>query len=392
MYSEEDNVINLYNHGGSANHGCEAIVRSTVSMIGEKCILYSNMPEEDIRYGINKICKVITDKNLKVQRGTISWLTSKLSTKMTGSIDLEIKYRRKGLISNIQRNDLCLSIGGDNYCYPGTEILASVNRNIKKKKGKTILWGCSVSPELISKPDISNDLASFNLIIARETISYDALKLINPNTIMATDPAFTLKQINLPLPENWMEGNMIGINISPLIIKREQNEGIIYEACRRLIREILTNTDLGIALIPHVVWTENDDRIPLQKLFDEFSESNRIVILSDCNCMELKGYIARCRMFIGARTHATIAAYSTCVPTVVLGYSVKSIGIARDLFGTDINYVLPVEEIENGNELIEHFYWLRQNEQAIHRYLTQKMPAYINAAYDAKNALFELME
>ena len=138
MYSEEDNVINLYNHGGSANHGCEAIVRSTVSMIGEKCILYSNMPEEDIRYGINKICQVITDKNLKVQRGTISWLTSKLSTKMTGSIDLEIKYRRKGLISNIQRNDLCLSIGGDNYCYPGTEILASVNRNIKKKKGKWI--------------------------------------------------------------------------------------------------------------------------------------------------------------------------------------------------------------------------------------------------------------
>ena len=67
--------------------------------------------------------------------------------------------------------------------------------------------------------------------------------------------------------------------------------------------------------------------------------------------MELKGYIARCRFFIGARTHSTIAAYSSGVPTLVLGYSVKSKGIAKDLFGTYENYVLTVQQLKEYSEL-----------------------------------------
>ena len=55
--------------------------------------------------------------------------------------------------------------------------------------------------------------------------------------------------------------------------------------------------------------------------------------------MELKGFIARCRFFVGARTHATIAAYSSCIPTFSVGYSIKAKGIAQDIFGTYKNYV-----------------------------------------------------
>ena len=58
---------------------------------------------------------------------------------------------------------------------------------------------------------------------------------------------------------------------------------------------------------------------------------------------------------MGARTHATIAAYSTCVPTVVFGYSVKSIGIAKDIFGTTDHYVLPVSGVTNSEQFIESF-------------------------------------
>lgn len=56
-------------------------------------------------------------------------------------------------------------------------------------------------------------------------------------------------------------------------------------------------------------------------------------------------------MFIGARTHATIAAYSSLVPTLVVGYSVKARGIARDLFGTEKNYVLPVQLLRKEEDL-----------------------------------------
>lgn len=69
------------------------------------------------------------------------------------------------------------------------------------------------------------------------------------------------------------------------------------------------------------------------------------LIPSTLTAAQYKSIISRCDMFIGARTHATIAAYSTCVPTLVIGYSVKSKGIAKDIFGTDEGLVIPVSEI-----------------------------------------------
>ena len=45
----------LYPHGGSGNHGCEAIVRSTLKMI-PTATLFSSNPDEDKRYGLDAIC------------------------------------------------------------------------------------------------------------------------------------------------------------------------------------------------------------------------------------------------------------------------------------------------------------------------------------------------
>lgn len=136
-------------------------------------------------------------------------------------------------------------------------------------------------------------------------------------------------------------------------------------------------------MIPHVVWDNNDDREVLKQLYEEFKDTGRLVLVDDFNCMQLKGYIAKCRMFIGARTHATIAAYSSCVPTLVLGYSVKSRGIAKDLFGTDKNYVISVQDMKNSNLLSEGFLWLLENEKSIKAHLQSIMPDYINKVYTA---------
>jgi hypothetical protein len=49
------------------------------------------------------------------------------------------------------------------------------------------------------------------------------------------------------------------------------------------------------------------------------------------NAAELKYVILQCRFMVCSRTHASIAAYSSGVPTIVIGYSNKSKGIAADL-------------------------------------------------------------
>src|SRR5699024_6163198 len=121
---------------------------------------------------------------------------------------------------------------------------------------------------------------------------------------------------------------------------------------------IIENTECSIALIPHVVWEDNDDRTVLRMLYNKFQNTGRVVFVNDCNCMQLKGFISRCRFFVGARTHATIAAYSTCVPTLALGYSTKSRGIAKDLFGTEKNYVISVQDLRKKEDLLEAFKWI----------------------------------
>ena len=373
-------MIHLYYHGGSGNHGCEAIVRSTLDILKQQAVLHTSNIESDLHYGIDKIVTLKEDIGVPLPRKSFRYLLFALHHKLTESDYLHTRFAHDTFFSDISKGDVCLSIGGDNYCYKGTDILSHYNRCIKKKGAKTVLWGCSVEPKLTKNSAIAKDLAGYDLITARESISYEALKKVNPNTVLVSDPAFTLKRMDLPLPDGWIAGNMIGINASPLILS-SGNKELVLQAYRQLMKHILDTTDCGIALIPHVALPASDDRKVLELLYADFCDTGRVLLIPDRNCMELKGYIARCRMFIGARTHATIAAYSSCVPTLVLGYSVKSRGIARDLFGTEENYVLPVQDLTSTEDLARGFDWLCEHEVDIRVHLREVMPAYKGRAY-----------
>jgi polysaccharide pyruvyl transferase WcaK-like protein len=108
--------------------------------------------------------------------------------------------------------------------------------------------------------------------------------------------------------------------------------------------------------------------------------------------MQLKYIISQCQFFVGARTHATIAAYSTCVPTLAVGYSVKARGIARDIFGTEKNYVIPIQSLEHENDLVDAFKYIQKNKEGIRKYLQDFMPSYIKKAWQAGEEVKKLME
>lgn len=379
-------------HGGSANHGCEAIIRSSAKMFGENVTTYSMYPETDMRYALDQVVDLQYDCESEIKKPSLKYYASAVEMKFCNSTVLNTYFRWKTFFNSVKPGYIYLSTGGDNYCYTEVGKLSDYNRIIKLKKGKTVLWGCSVEPEVVARPEVTKDLARYDLISAREIISYEALREVNPNTVLVADPAFTLERVDLPLPDGWQENNMVGINASPLILQSASDGKIVFDAYCKLIEYILANTDCGIALIPHVVGKMNDDRVPLTDLFKKFQASNRIILIDDCNCMEIKGYIARCRMFIGARTHATIAAYSSCVPTLVLGYSVKSRGIAKDLFGQSERYVLPVQGMKSDVELRDAFCWLMENEEHIREHLNLVIPEYIEKAYWGRDAVYKLMK
>lgn len=384
--------INLYYHGGSKNHGCEAIVRGTNKILNMPLNLYSTSPDEDKQYKLDNLMNIKYDKEVNISRKSLKYILSALYIKLFNSTVKNTQYRRENLLKNINKEDICLSIGGDNYCYNGIEILADINTLMNKKGAKTVLWGCSINPEVLNE-HVKKDLLKYNLIITRETLTYEALKNIGveENVRLYPDPAFQLDPEILELPYGFKEGNTIGLNISPLISDYEQSNGQALKNYEALIEHIIENTDCQIALVSHVIKDNSDDRIPSQKLYDKFRRTGRVIMLGDYNCEQLKGFISRCRLFIGARTHATIAAYSTYVPTLVVGYSIKAKGIAKDIFGTYENYVIPVQSLNDKSDLINDFEWIRDNEDSIRKHLKSFMPEYKERALKAGDEIRGLM-
>lgn len=351
--------IILYPHGGSGNHGCEAIVRSTIKMIENVDFeLFSASLEEDIKYGLDEYCMVSTPQ-AAIKRFSMSYIIARLSGNMERLDELAFNP----IFEAVKRSDLMMSIGGDNYCYGVNNHILLINKKIRQLGKKTVLWGCSIEQEAIDTNVVFEDLAAYDRIIARESITYEALREKGlTNVSLFPDPAFQLNRIDRPLPEGFKQGNTVGINISPMIINYETKKGSTLNNYRKLIEYILATSDMNVALIPHVVWAHNDDRTPLLQLYNHFATTSRVVMIPDASASELKGYIARCRFFIAARTHASIAAYSECVPTIVVGYSVKARGLARDIFGTEKNYVIPVQSLREDDHLIKAFINMYRNE------------------------------
>lgn len=383
--------IYLYAHGGSGNHGCEAIVRSTVSLIEkidfEKIILISSSPEEDKFYGIDEICEVRKDVQ-PYSKFSFEFFKAYFALKIKKDYIPLDKMGYRQAIADMQPGDIALSIGGDNYCYADVKKYIMLHSLMKEKGAKTVLWGCSVEPSLLSDKVIAEDLSKYDLITARETISYEALKTVNKNTVLVADTAFILDTVKSNKENQFKDS--VGINISPMIIGNESESGVALANYKNMIEWILSDTDLNIVLVPHVMWDGGDDRIPCQLLYDHYKDSGRVFIIEDCNCMELKGVISGCRFFVGARTHSTIAAYSSGIPTLVVGYSVKSRGIAKDLFGTYENYVLPVQSLNNPDELTKCFVWIMEHEEEIKNHLKEILPEYTERAYLGKKALEKL--
>ena len=298
-------------------------------------------------------------------------------------------HNKSETFEHLNKNDIALSIGGDNYCYQGREILGYYNQILCRRGVKTILWGCSFEPKDLTS-DIAEDLSRYSAIVARERISYDLLKRVNPCTLLLPDPAFQLATSNVVLPSNFVQGNTVGINVSPLIAKLETIPGMTMQNYETLIERILATTNMSIALIPHVVKSNNDDREPLKALYNKYKASGRLVLIPDCTASELKGYISQCRFMVTARTHASIAAYSSCVPTLVVGYSVKARGIAQELFKTDEHYVFPVQNLHTKEDLTKAFQWLMDHEATVRQYLQAKMPEYRQKAMRLASVLQEL--
>ena len=338
----------IYGHGGSYNHGSEAITRRTVSLLrsispGCRITLCSHFPEQDMEF-----CLPIDEYTVRNPDGKTN----------------EEIYN--DAICKITSSTVCLHVGGDNYCYPNWERYAAIHYAALGRGARSILWSCSINPGLIDD-EMLMALRMHHLIAVRECVTYEALVTRGlTNVVKVADIAFTLE------PETVKVGieNYVAVNLSPLVLRKNS---MVMVAYRALIEYILSETDLNIALVPHVTMPMDNDCDALRKLCD--TDSDRIVTFFDrLSASQYKGIISRARFCVAARTHACIASYSSCLPVLAVGYSSKAVGIARDLGLED--YVIDALNMINTSEFLEKFKELINNEEKICRHLTDAMPKY----------------
>lgn len=381
----------LYMHGGSGNRGCEAIVRSTLKILNEEegsATIQSYAIDEDYSVHLDEICKIVSGKISTRRNSLLDLVTRSINRIFPSGVGLYYLrcspfYRKK------YANTIALSIGGDHYCVEGSlKYLALHNRRVRKSGGISVLWGCTVEPNFLL-PKVIHDLKQYDVITARENITYQALKNAGvENVYLYPDPAFSLPRKQSEISNKLMKGSVIGINISPHALRYSKDSEMVIKNYVNTIKWIINNTEMSVLLIPHVMKPNNNDLDALMKLKSEIPYSDRISIVpGEMNCMELKEVISKCSVFVGARTHSTIAAYSSCVPTLVLGYSIKAIGIARDIFSTDEGYVVQTQNLNEENQLCEAFINLYNKRDEIQKHLEYIMPSYIDRSKQAAEAL-----
>jgi polysaccharide pyruvyl transferase WcaK-like protein len=384
--------IMMFAHDGSLNRGCEAIVRSSTNIIkrkigGAKVFLVSGKPETD--KVITKLDGIMDGSTKPINKYSYTWFLSSVRYKLFHDESYALGKIHENIIKQISEVDICLSIGGDNYCYGEQPGWYEVDKRVKSKGKKLVLWACSIGEDDMSERKLK-DLKLFDLILARETLTYNMLKSKGLTNIkLCADPAFTMEKEELKLPTEWKENNTIGLNFSPLVANKNKNS---RAAIRSLIKHVLDTTSFTIALTPHVMESENNDFEFLEYYYQEFKDTGRVILLPDnLNAIQYKGYISRMRFFIGARTHATIASYSTCIPTMVLGYSVKSKGIAQDLFGEE-KLVIDLEGISNSQMLKASFDEMVKEEVELKKRLQQAIPNIKKMSYKAVEYLNDLVQ
>ncbi len=381
----------LYDHSGCYNRGCEAIVRTTVAILRRSfpdCAIglcSYNAAQDGVLRDIPNLTVFETALNAPtgVKRYINAFYYKALHT--------ERYYFKAALADTVrfaQDYDVCLLIGGDTFCYGDNAMIRSLTAQFKAMGKSVFAWGCSVGESDLTAEKIAT-FRSMDGVFARESLTEQVLKDAGVQTVVRRpDPAFTLPKEELPLPGGWGE-KTVGLNFSPLV---EMHRPGLKELAAELVRRIERETDYTPVLIPHVTKIkDNDDYEYLSEIKKASGAQKALLLPGDLTAPQYKGYIARTDLFMGARTHAIIGAYSSCVPAFALGYSVKARGIALDLFGRE-QCVRGVRDLNDGQALMACLRELEADAADMRARLTETMPQVTAASAGAGEQLKEILE
>lgn len=262
--------------------------------------------------------------------------------------------------------------GGDSFAdiYGNTRyVRGTICKHVVEKQSKLVLAPQTVGP-FKSKLNERFAVSAMNRakgVFARDQLSYEYVKKIAPRAslLLASDVA-----MGLPFDTSIFDCKVIGkinigINISGLLWKggytgnNQFRLSLDYvDFMKRIIKKYSEDSSYQVHLIAHVIedGAYEDD----YWICDELSRKYKNIILAPkfTNPIEAKNYICHMDVFMGARMHATIGAFSSGVPTIPIAYSRKFEGVFGSIgykINVDCKTLSTDEAFNKVNELIKDY-------------------------------------
>lgn len=397
------------------NRGCEALVRSTVEVVqarlpGSTFLVPSldiardsaQWPEAG-RQGVEFVSVP------EVPWRFVQW--SRLCSRLPFLTRLDWPaLKDHELPPGLAECDVLLSIGGDNYSLDydlaSLAYFVGVAEAALRRGLPALLWGASAGP-FSAIPAVEQRMAAhlrrLSQVTLREShsVHYLAQIGVTENVTQVVDSAFAMRPEPLDMTGFWPdrgENGVLGLNVSPLIEAvraRAGNRSRLADEVAAFVQSTVRDEGMSVLLVPHVAPLDgnavNNDEHLLASIAARLVDLGRGVsaVPGGMNAVQLKHIIGHCRFFIGARTHATIAALSMQVPTLSIAYSVKALGINRDLFGHE-RYVLDTRELD-ASTLAAGLSTLRRDEAEIRGLLAERIPEWRRRATLGAGALAGLL-
>lgn len=343
-------IFVLAGNGSYLNRGCEAIVRGTARILRNAFdnprIINANFDVTKPVFLPNERDTSIVHQPIQVpRRWSPKWIAKNTFRFTIPKLEQQTLF---GSIKNaILASEAVLSIGGDNYTldYGVPHPFIALDLYVKRLERPLIIWGASIGPfdsiPKFAKRILSHLRSDVTAIFVREEVSRQYLLKhgISKNVITMSEPAF-LMEAKL-VPESKLGFSLpcdaIGVNLSPLMASFVTAGNIKAWLLRSvsILKRLRQKFDEPLVLIPHVTAPgSNDHKFMCELLQHLRSDRSSIFLLPDkFTAAQTKWVISRMKCMIAARTHASIAALSSCVPTVSLAYSHKTEGINKQLFG-----------------------------------------------------------
>lgn len=421
MPTSKPMLIYLTGQNNFGNRGCEALVRSTVQAVRAVAPQARFLvPSGDIASDSAQWPGAAAQGVQLVPVAPVPWLISKW-----GGLCMRLPAVAAGPwpalpshaadMAYIDRADVVLSIGGDNlsldYGVASLAYFVAV-AEMAISLGKPVgLWGASVGP-FARMPAVERHMVAhlkrLSFLAIRESRSFQYLSGlgVTKNMVPVVDTAFLMQPQTIDLQPFWPAqpgDGVVGLNVGKLVEDLRSQLGQpanLVESMVAFVRRILEETGLAVLLVPHVAPLDgslrnNDEHFnarvyaALEANLTTPAWQGRVgCVPGGLNAPQLKHVISKCRYLIAARTHATIAAFSSAVPTVSIAYSVKAEGINEDLFG-HMNYVLRTPDVD-ATSLWGVFTRLVADEETIRARYAQGLPGWRRSASEGALCLLKL--